>query len=1094
MFSTESINNVISTLNFKFPYSAEEYGKYLFLENYHSHSSYSNIAADSPTNLVDYVPRIKELGGKCLYTMEHGWQGNVYDAYDICEREGLKIVVGSEVYWVKDRHKADRANCHMVIQAKNDEGRKDINFALSIANEDGFYYKPRIDFELLFAIPKGRVIITSACVAGWNYEDAEDCWLRVHEHFGNDFYLEVQNHDTDKQKVLNEKILRIAEREGIQIICGLDSHFIKPEDHIKRDEILKYKHIEYPEEAGWFMDYPDTKTVIERFKKQGVLSDEQILRSIMNTNVFASDEVEQIVLDRSFKIPTIYPDKTYDEKCKIYKTELNKAYKNESFKSQDKIDGIRFEAQQVIDSGVVDYFLTSQAIVKDAVENEGGILTTTARGSASSFVTNKLIGLTTVDRYTSEVPMYPERFLTKDRVLAGSMPDIDLNIGAQAPFVKASRKFLGTHGCYPLMTIKKLKEKNSWQMYASNSDVAPSVANEVSKYLDAYNKALKHADDDMKDTISLYDYLPEEYVPIFKKSKEYQNIVIGVGVHACGHLLLNGDIRREIGLISAINDTTKERTICAAIEGGYLDEFGYVKEDFLIVDSVSLTHELFAALGQKVPSLDELKKMVDNDKPTWDIYEKGIVCCVNQCEKPETRVKAMKYKPKNIGELAQFIAAIRPGFASLLTTFLDRRSYSTGEKRVDDLLSDSAHFMIYQESIMKVLQFLGLPMGETYKVIKSISKKKLKGEKLQHLLDEIRPVWIKEFGNDKNFSKVWTVIEQAAAYSFNAPHAYSMAGDSLYEAWFKAHHTALFYEVAMKHYQKKNNKDKIADLQSEAIKYYGYQLAEYKFGDDNRDISVSDTTKSIYQNISTIKGFGKKAGQALYELGQNKYNDFFEVIQAFDERPEIDKSVFEKLIRISYFSDYGDVNKLLALTELYNMIANKQSIKKDKATALNISDDVMRQFASESPKTWTKLDSNGLLKYLEANLQYEPETLKQKLDAQHDILGIIDSVVPTYNKRVYYVSGVDKKKTIVNAKLYEIYSGETREVKIWTSSYDHLPFMEKDMIRIAEITKQNKREATDEINPVTGKKIWRDIPDQYEFWLKRYSVILDGVK
>ena len=499
-------------------------------------------------------------------------------------------------------------------------------------------------------------------------------------------------------------------------------------------------------------------------------------------------------------------------------------------------------------------------------------------------------------------------------------------------------------------------------------------------------------------------------------------------------------------------------------------------------------------MGQKVPSLDELKTMVYNDRPTWDIYEKGIVCCVNQCEKPETRVKAMKYKPKNIGELAQFIAAIRPGFASLLTTFLDRRSYSTGEKRVDDLLADSAHFMIYQESIMKVLQFLGLPMGETYKVIKSISKKKLKGEKLQHLLDEIRPVWIKEFGNDKNFSKVWTVIEQAAAYSFNAPHAYSMAGDSLYEAWFKAHHTALFYEVAMKHYQKKNNKDKIADLQAEAIKYYGYRLAEYKFGDDNRDIGVSDGTKSIYQNISTIKGFGKKAGQALYELGQNKYDDFFEVIKAFDERQEINKSVFEKLIRISYFSDYGDVNELLALTDLYDTIANKESMKKDKATALVISDDVMRQFASESPKTWTKLDSNGLLKYLAENIEYEPETLKQKLDAQHDILGIIDVVVPTYNKRVYYVSAVERKKTIVNAKLYEIYSGETREVKVWTSSFDHLPFSEKDMLRIAEINKQNKREATDRINPVTGKKVWQDIPDQYEFWLKRYSVLLDSVK
>lgn len=1089
MATNEMISKIIPTLNFKFPYSIEEYANNIILENYHSHSSYSNIAADSPTNLNEYVPRIKELGGKCLYTMEHGWQGNVFDAYDICEKEGLKIIVGSEVYWVKDRHEQDRANCHMVVQAKNDDGRKDLNYVLSIANEDGFYYKPRIDFELLFSIPKGRVIITSACVAGWNYEDAENCWLKVHEHFGDDFYLEVQNHNTDEQKKLNERILKIAEREGIQIICGLDSHFIYPNDSIKRDQILEYKGIHYPEEDGWYMDYPDTETVIQRFKTQGVLSDEQILRSIMNTNVFASDDVEQIVLDRNFKIPTIYPDKTYEEKCKIYKSELNKAYKNESFKSKEKADGIRFEAGQVIDSGVVDYFLTSKAIVENAVKNEGGILTTTARGSASSFITNKLLGLTTVDRFTSEVPMYPERFLTKDRVLAGSMPDIDLNIGAQPPFVASSRKLLGEHGCYPLMTIKKLKEKNAWQMYASNSNVEPVVANEVSKYLDAYNKAVKHADDDAKDSISLYDYLPAQYVPIFEQSRDYQNIVIGIGTHACGHLLLNGDIRREIGLISAINETTQKRTICAAIEGSYLDEFGYVKEDFLIVDSVSLTDELFAALGQKVPSLDELKQMVDGDKATWDIYANGIVCCVNQCEKAETRAKVMKYKPKNIGELAQFIAAIRPGFASLLSTFLDRKAYTTGEKRIDDLLEDSAHFMIYQESIMKILQFLGLPMGETYKVIKSISKKKLKGEKLQHLLDEIRPVWIKEFGNDKNFSKVWKVIEQAAAYSFNAPHAYSMAGDSLYAAWFKAHHTALFYEVAMKHYRKKNDKDKISDLQEEAIKCYGYGIAQYRFGDDNRSIHVDGEKKTIYQNISTIKGLGKAVGQALYEIGQDIYPSFYDVCEAMKQNKAIDSAAFEKLIRINYFKIYGDPNKLLRLAELYDEIHGKKNMKKDKATRLNISDEVMQKYASESPKTWTKLDSEGLLNELKDTVEYEPETIKQRLDSEHDILGILSEVKPNYDKHIYYVNHLDRKKSVTNVSIYEIFSGKMREVRIWTSSFDRLPFAEKDMIRISEITKQPKKEASDEINPATGKKIWKPIPDQFEFWLKRYSVL-----
>ena len=123
------------------------------------------------------------------------------------------------------------------------------------------------------------------------------------------------------------------------------------------------------------------------------------------------------------------------------------------------------------------------------------------RGSAASFITNKLLGLTTVDRFNADIPIYPERFLTKERVLAGQMPDIDMNVATQEPFVRAARKLLGEHGCYPLMAIEKLKEKAAWQLYAGANDVRPEDANQISKYLDEYNKALKYADDDEKEDI-----------------------------------------------------------------------------------------------------------------------------------------------------------------------------------------------------------------------------------------------------------------------------------------------------------------------------------------------------------------------------------------------------------------------------------------------------------------------------------------------------------------------------------------------------------------------------------------------------------------
>ena len=1237
MFDKTIVSKIIPTLNFKFPYETDDFCKNMYLENYHSHKYGSNtMTQDSPTSLEDYVQRIKEFNGKCLYTMEHGWQGLWPKAYNLSEQNDLKFIYGTEAYWVKDRHESDKTNCHMVIHATCDEGRKDINYALSMANIDGYYYKPRIDLDLLFQIPKKNVITTSGCVTGWIYKDAEDIWKRVHDYFGNNFFLEVQNPNTDKQKRLNEKILRMAEREGIQIICGLDSHYIHPEDSELRDQILAYKNIHYEDEEGWYMDYPSTEEVVRRFIEQGVLSEEEITRAIMNTNIFASDYVEKIVLNRDFKIPTVYPDKTYEEKCKIYKDILNEEYKKDPYKSKEKVKGIRYEASQIIESGVVDYFLTSRAIVKHAVEDCGGVLTTTSRGSSASFITNKMMGLTTVDRFNADVPMYPERFLTKDRVLAHQLPDIDLNISAQEPFIRASRDLLGEHGCYPLIAISVLKEKSAWQLYASNSGIAPSVANKISKYIDDYNMAVKHASDDEKDNISIKDYIPAEYYDTYMESRNYQSILSGLRVHACACLLFNGDIRREIGLVSAVSEATKKRTICAAMEGTYLDEFGYVKEDFLIVDSVDLTHKFFQALGKPVPTFQELREMVKNDKATWDIYAKGITCCINQCEQSGTVGKVMKYKPNTMAELSQFIAAIRPGFASLLNNFLNRNGYTTGEERIDNLLEDSAHYMLFQESIMKVLSFLHLPMSETYGVIKSISKKKLKGEKKEKLLAELKQAWLEEFGNLDNFDKVWQVVSDAARYSFNcltgdteirrpngstisleqlskikngkygyglsldgmnhvsknkilevieqgfarvykitlvngqsvkatenhrfmvrdglkrfravkvsdldifhdeilcidygyevswyniqkievgnyemvydvsmsgkvshtfalgngiishnSSHSWSMCGDSLYQAWFKAHHTDLFYSVAIKHYQEKGKKDKIDALIKEAIKYFGYKLGDYRFGDDNRTIHIEN--KIIYPNISSIKGIGERVGIILYKLGQDKYNSFYDVLTAL-YASGIDTTTVYNLIRINYFKQYGGGKKLLKEWELFEFFkrGSMKEIMKDKAESFGLSREFMLAHGSETAKKYKINNCMELINDITTTIPDEDFGTVGTLVNENDVLGVVKTVIPTYPKNRYLLCSVDQNKSVTTMQFYEIFSGKMRDVKMWNNSFNKSELQPNQLVKLVNVLKEAKREPTGEINPVTGKKVYAPSKDKFEYWLKSYEIL-----
>lgn len=211
----------------------------------------------------------------------------------------------------------------------------------------------------------------------------------------------------------------------------------------------------------------------------------------------------------------------------------------------------------------------------------------------------------------------------------------------------------------------------------------------------------------IKNRLILKNTFLNQYVDFYNASKEYQGIAINLKVHACGYLLFDGDIRREIGLISAIpksqddgSGSTEKRKLVACVEGKYLDDFGYVKDDFLIVDCVGLIKECWDSIGEKVPTFDELRELIRDDEKTWEIYDKGITCCVNQVEKDSTTQKAMKYKIRNLGELSAFIAGIRPGFKSSLPKFLARESYTVGEEKIDEILEDSYHFLIYQESIM----------------------------------------------------------------------------------------------------------------------------------------------------------------------------------------------------------------------------------------------------------------------------------------------------------------------------------------------------------------------------------------------------------
>lgn len=1029
--------------------------------NYHKHTSLSNrYMKDSPLLPIDYWNELKARYGdkSCIYTtVEHGWAGNYFKQYDDLEKfnkkngTNIRWIYGAEAYWVKDRHEPDRSNCHIVLLARTDKGRKAINKILSIANKDGYYARPRIDIELIDQLPYDDVMITTACVAFWNkYDDITDIVRHLAESFPH-FYLEVQSHDTPEQKELNRRIIKISEELNIPIIAGCDSHVITESQMLDRDELLKSGNIHYEDEDGWYMDYPTYDVLFERFKQQGVLTDEQIKAAINNTNVLF--EFEDIKLDRSLKVPVIKElrNKTQEERNHIFeqilKDEwfLQKADINKD-KLQQYYQEIKHDIGEIEACNMADYFILSYMVMKRGQEKYGGILTPSGRGSAVSMYLNKLLRLTKVDKVNSPVLMYSERFLTKERVLdSHTPPDIDNNVSDRQPFIQAQRDLVGELGTYDLLALGTLKFKAAWKMYARAYNVEPDTANEVSKQIDRYETAKKHAEDG--ETVDIHKYIEPKYQELVDGCKKYLGIYDTAKGHPCGCLCYEGDIESEIGISLCKSEATGKEVLVANIESGTIDAFGYLKQDYLIVDSIGLTYDIYKEAGIEPFTVNQLLEKIAHDDATWQIYADGYTQCVNQCEQPKSTQKVMRYKPKNIAELTQFIAAIRPSFQSMYQTFEQRQHFDYGIKALDDLLQDeycSSSFILYQESLMKVLGFAGFPMSETYTIIKAISKKK------DYIIKDAKPKFIKNFAqaildtgetDDDNKAheladKVWTIIENSAAYGFNSAHAYCMAIDSVTIAYLKAHYPLEFYKCVLQRFTDKGEKDKVALIKQEMLKR-GYKLKDIQFGDDNRSFNIDRANNCIVQTMASIKDMPKSAPEALYELGKSDIKNRAALYQALMDDPRINKKAIEILFHLGYFDKFAQPNRLIAEYEIYQKYISAKVLTKSSFDDIMI--DVIRPCCGkETEKQFREIDNRALITALIKQANIKPTTIVDRIKWQLEYLGYCTVSDPNSDPNDWLV--LDVKTTgygTVYCTLYNLCYGAERTYrankKFWTN-------------------------------------------------------------
>lgn len=1023
--------------------------------NYHKHDHKGNPwSLDVIVKEEDYCKRAVELGHTTVFTTNHGVQGDIFTWLDCSKRYGLKMVYGTEAYYVHNRladkeGNRDRSNRHLIIIARNNDGVMQLNDIMTEAHSSGFYYRPRIDDELLFSLKPNDFIVTSACVAGI-WQDRE-LLLALNRHFGKHFFLEMQAHNTDFQKRVNSAMYEFSQASGIQMIHANDSHYIYPEDAKYRDIFLKGKERFYEEEVGMILDYPEDTTIIKRYIQQGIFNKKQAEELLYHTLVF--DDCSDITLiNDDIKLPPVSNNPTKDLKAIINRKWLDERKNIPKDEWGKYLEAIRYEVDIVEKTNMANYFLIDYKVVKEGQEKYGGKLTNTGRGSAPSFYITKMLGLTDIDRVDAPITLFPTRFMSVERILGTrSLPDIDLNTADRTPFIKATEDLLGAENCAWMIAWKPLQDASAFRVYCKGIGKNISEYDDIAKDLDSYRDNPK-------------------WKKVIEESQKFVGVVESISESPCSMVLYNKPIRKELGLVH-----TKEK-ICCLLDGYNCDKYKYLKNDYLSVTVWAIIKDTCELIGIPIPTIRELDKLLD-DK-TFDIYAKGLTCTINQADSDFATSIVKQYKPQSVSEMSAFVAIIRPGCASLLDDFINRKPYTTGVKELDDILVEGKHRMIYQELIMKYLIWLGIEETGSYDIIKKIAKKKFKEQELADLKQKLLKGWRERVGKDDGFIETWTVVEQAARYSFNASHSLSYAYDSLYGAYLKSHYPLEYYTTVLNYYADDNERTlKLTD----ELKYFNIALKPIKFRNSLSKYSCNKETNEIYKGIASIKYMNEQIADDMYKLKDNKYESFMDLLYDLTEKTALNSRQLRILIELDFFEEFGDANLLLKEYEIFDVFNGRLQVRKNMLEKMNISEDLVRQCAGkESPKMFTKLDSKKFLKVISGRIPYKRRTLREKIESQINTLGYIDIIGDEYSGLACVVS-LDTKYS-PKLKMYSLKHGNTLDCKIDKKTFSKTRLEVGDVVMVngSRTKPKMKRNDNGDFVPVEGMN---------ELWITNYKKV-----
>ena len=1061
-------------------------------ENYHCHTMYSNCLTqpDSTMTIEDYAKAYFERGQKVLCVSEHGNRSNVWKQAEIGAKYNLTPLAAAECYFVpvRDPELKDSRNFHLILVAQDQEGFYQLNSALSEANLTGFYYKARVDFDILSQLDYRHFICTTACVAGPVKDDeAKKYCGTLKEIFRENFYFEVQHHPQKIQCEHNAKILKLYRELGVPLIYGTDSHYIKHTDADLRKELLLSSGIRNDYEDEFDLYLPTVQEAYTLLCNQGVLSRAQIEEAMENTLRLREFEGVHFTTERKF--PISRPDLTQEQRNKLYKKMVCDGYiARAGMPSKEEAKELHKEMDTIVETNSADYFIGLHDMLQLGIE-KGGVLTTTSRGSACGFASNYGLGFTSINRLKAPVKMFPERFISADKLRAGSMPDIDSNVSNVEAFEEAGKEIFGEYGCLPMIAYGTCRTLSAFKLLARARNLDFETSNEVAKQIQNYETEVKHAkennqddpDYDVNDDVHIEDYVNKDYISLIQESAAYKGIVTNFSPHPCGHLVYHKDLRREIGIIRTKAKTgSKKPVYCVYIDGSDADRMGWCKSDLLRVDVVKTIHDTFELAGKPVLTVDQLIKETENDPKVWSILGDGFTMGCNQTEQPKTTERIRQFKPQNIVELAAFVAAIRPGAKSLVNGFVERKFHNYGIPAMDDLLklygatgtTGKSSFLFYDEQVMVLAKAAGIDPADANALIKHIKKKH--HAEVTAYKDRFIPGFIKYLETEQHADKelaektandVWQVILASASYLFNASHAYAVACDCLYGCYLKSHYPYEFYVTLLKLYTEKGNKEKIAAISNEMNRYLGITFTSGRFGQNNSDWVIDREGKKISQNLSAIKFISSNVADRLYQLSKNHYDTFVDLCHDILLDTPIDARQMKVLISLNYFEEFGKNGKLLKVYNEFTEGKNKITKSIVKATIEK------------------RMDA---LRKTEKETENEAMPLWEQLKAEQEYLGRCISHDKTRGRGLFFVESVDDKYG-VKLSLYNMSNGNTGVMRCPRPIFNAKPLKEGQCIML--VSNNPKKKAWEERPRYTyrdGEKV--AIEGVTDYWLNGYEI------